>query len=63
VIDPLNIFTTVLTDAPTVDGPDGGHQFCRQGSYDVAGHVTLAGSKSMPMTANWPRVTPRWSRG
>jgi Asp-tRNA(Asn)/Glu-tRNA(Gln) amidotransferase A subunit family amidase len=63
VIDPLNIFTTVLTDAPTVDGPLAGTSFAAKDLYDVAGHVTLAGSKSMPMTANWPRVTPRWSRG
>lgn len=45
MIDPLNIFTTVLTDAPTVDGPLAGTSFAAKDLYDVAGNVTLAGSK------------------
>lgn len=43
--DPLNIFTTILPESPPVDGPLAGTRFAAKDLFDVAGHVTLAGSK------------------
>lgn len=49
MIDPLNIFTTLLPERPaTQEGPTGplsGTRFAAKDLFDVAGHVTLAGSK------------------
>jgi len=41
----LNAFTTVLPNAPGGDGPLAGKSFAAKDLFDVAGHVTLAGSK------------------
>lgn len=49
MIDPPNIFTTLLPESPaTQEGPTGplsGTRFAAKDLFDVAGHVTLAGSK------------------
>ncbi len=46
--DPLNCFTTILPAAPLDDDPAlplAGQSFAAKDLFDVAGHVTLAGSK------------------
>jgi len=46
VIDPFNAFTTLLPEGdPVPDGPLAGTSFAAKDLFDVAGHVTLAGSK------------------
>ena len=43
--DPLNIFTTILADDAFGDGPLAGTRFAAKDLFDVAGYVTLAGSR------------------